>query len=88
MREWPAEVETMLHTAQLPSADMDASLDELIDMASALLDIPTDGSRIHALHVMFTTLAHFRSSHHFRELADANALDNQLKQGTSDRLEL
>ncbi|EJW76438.1 hypothetical protein WUBG_12652, partial [Wuchereria bancrofti] len=52
----------------LPSAALDVSLEDYVDICLALLDIPVQKSRIQSLHVLFTLFAEFRNSQHFRKL--------------------
>lgn len=61
---------------QLPSATLDVSLEEYVDICLALLDIPVQKSRIQSLHVLFTLFAEFRNSQHFRNLAKNNFMNN------------
>jgi len=95
MQEWPPDVEETLKRSALPSADMEVELETYVDMVSAvaymtrttkvcsIVDIPVHKSRVEALHLLFSLYAEFRSSQHFRALAD----DNELK-GHMDRIEL
>ncbi|EFO22390.2 hypothetical protein LOAG_06093 [Loa loa] len=76
MQEWPIEVENLLKNEQLPSAALDVSLEEYVDICLALIDIPVQKSRIQSLHVLFTLFAEFRNSQHFRNLAKNNFMKN------------
>ncbi|VDK79148.1 unnamed protein product [Litomosoides sigmodontis] len=90
MQEWPIEVENLLKNEKLPSAALDVSLEEYVDICLALLDIPVQKSRIQSLHVLFTLFGEFRNSHHFRNLAK-NVFVNSNEQSNfngPERLEL
>ncbi|VDO45330.1 unnamed protein product [Brugia timori] len=77
MQEWPTEVENLLKNEQvLPSAALDVSLEDYVDICLALLDIPVQKSRIQSLHVLFTLFAEFRNSQHFRKLTKNNFMNN------------
>ncbi|CAG9531373.1 unnamed protein product, partial [Cercopithifilaria johnstoni] len=91
MQEWPIEVENLLKNEQLPTAALDISLEEYVDICLALLDIPVQKSRIQSLHVLFTLFAEFRNSQHFRNLAKNNFMNNKNEQNNvnePERLEL
>uniref|UniRef100_A0A914WQG1 Intraflagellar transport protein 46 homolog n=1 Tax=Plectus sambesii TaxID=2011161 RepID=A0A914WQG1_9BILA len=77
MQEWPPEVEAMLKRVELPSADMDVSVEQYVDIVLNFLDIPVHKSRIQSLHVLFTLYSEFKNSQHFRNLAEKNELDNE-----------
>ncbi len=66
MDAWPAEFETLLSTAVLPSPDLDLSLGEYAKTLCALLDIPTYDNPIESLHLMFTLFIDFRNNPHFQ----------------------
>uniref|UniRef100_A0A915PT95 Intraflagellar transport protein 46 homolog n=1 Tax=Setaria digitata TaxID=48799 RepID=A0A915PT95_9BILA len=76
MQEWPTEMENLLKLEQLPTASLDVSLEEYVDICLALLDIPVQKSRIQSLHVLFTLFAEFRNSQHFRNLAKNNLVSS------------
>lgn len=89
MQEWPPEVEAMLKRIELPSADMDVSLEQYVDIVMNFLDIPVHKSRIQSLHVFFTLYSEFKNSQHFRNLAEKNDLDNEQRdEPEPDRLVL
>ena len=67
MQEWPPEVESLLSEMQLPSADLDCSLQTYIDMICSILDIPVHKSRIQSLHVLFSLYSAFKELHHFQD---------------------
>ena len=68
MQELPTEVEDLLRDAAIPTADLDCSLKEYVDIICALLDIPVHKSRIQSLHVLFTLYSAFKQSQHFQTL--------------------
>lgn len=88
MQEWPPEVEAMLRRVELPSADMDVSVEQYIDIVLNFLDIPVHKSRIQSLHVLFTLYSEFKNSQHFRNLAEKNDMDNGPVEPEPDRLVL
>lgn len=69
LQEWPQEVEELLGKIQLPSADLDLSLEQYVDLVCPLLDIPvhSKATRIQALHLLFTVYLEFRDSQHFTQ---------------------
>jgi len=79
MQEWSPEIEEMLKTTNLPSADLDCDLNEYIDIICSMLDIPVYTNRIQSLHVLFTLYSEFKNSQHFNQLAHDNLLSNELK---------
>eukprot|EP00730_Choanoeca_flexa_P013028 TRINITY_DN4896_c0_g1_i3.p1 TRINITY_DN4896_c0_g1~~TRINITY_DN4896_c0_g1_i3.p1 ORF type:complete len:354 (+),score=61.07 TRINITY_DN4896_c0_g1_i3:38-1063(+) len=82
MQEWPEEVEQVLRSVQLPSASLDVDIKEYSDIVCTLFDIPSNKSRIQALHLLFTLFVEFRNSQHFGDQPDA------LAETGKDRLEL
>ncbi|XP_053715560.1 intraflagellar transport protein 46 homolog [Synchiropus splendidus] len=69
MQEWPAELEELLGQVALPPARLNCSLTEYSDIVCGLLDIPVHGSRIQALHLLFSLYLEFRDSQHFTRRA-------------------
>ncbi|KAM4611518.1 intraflagellar transport protein 46 homolog [Polymixia lowei] len=69
MQEWPGEVEEMLGSVQLPTAELDCDLKQYVDVICGLLDIPVYKSRIQSLHVLFTLYLEFKNSQHFKHTA-------------------
>ncbi|XP_043854459.1 intraflagellar transport protein 46 homolog isoform X4 [Dromiciops gliroides] len=57
-------------TVSLPTADIDCSLAEYIDIICAILDIPVYKSRIQSLHLLFSLYSEFKNSQHFKALAE------------------
>ncbi|XP_071841559.1 intraflagellar transport protein 46 homolog isoform X2 [Apostichopus japonicus] len=82
MQEWPGEFEDLLNKIGIPSADIDCTLDQYVEMICAVLDIPIYQSKIQALHVLFTLYSEFKNSQYFKTLAEENKLDNKLKLGS------
>ncbi|XP_072469163.1 intraflagellar transport protein 46 homolog isoform X2 [Notamacropus eugenii] len=70
MQEWSPEFEELLGKVSLPTADIDCSLAEYIDMICAILDIPVYKSRIQSLHLLFSLYSEFKNSQHFKALAE------------------
>ncbi|KAL3319148.1 Intraflagellar transport protein 46 [Cichlidogyrus casuarinus] len=68
MSEWDPELELMLKSNKLPSADLECDLKEYVDIACALFDIPIYGNRIESLHLLFTLYMEFKSSQHFQQV--------------------
>lgn len=66
---------------QLPTAELDVSLEQFVDICLNLVDIPVHGqTRIQSLHAFFTLYSEFKNSQHFRNLAENNVMDNAMKQ--------
>uniref|UniRef100_A0A3B3BJK7 Intraflagellar transport protein 46 homolog n=1 Tax=Oryzias melastigma TaxID=30732 RepID=A0A3B3BJK7_ORYME len=65
MQEWPPEMEELLGRLRPPPARLSCSLEEYVDVACGLLDIPVSGSRIQSLHLLFSLYLEFRDSLHF-----------------------
>uniref|UniRef100_A0A3Q2I0H0 Intraflagellar transport protein 46 homolog n=4 Tax=Equus TaxID=9789 RepID=A0A3Q2I0H0_HORSE len=70
MQEWSPEFEELLGKVSLPTAEIDCSLAEYIDMICAILDIPIYKSRIQSLHLLFSLYSEFKNSQHFKALAE------------------
>ncbi|KAL0626892.1 LOW QUALITY PROTEIN: Intraflagellar transport protein 46-like protein [Plecturocebus cupreus] len=62
MQEWSPEFEELLGKVSLPTAEIDCSLAEYIDMVCAILDIPVYKSRIQSLHLLFSLYSEFKNS--------------------------
>ncbi|KAI6173775.1 Intraflagellar transport protein 46-like protein [Aphelenchoides besseyi] len=69
MDEWPSDLDVALRSLVLPTARLDCSIEEFADICLSIVDIPVNGNRIHALHLLFTLFAEFKNSQHFRSLA-------------------
>ncbi|XP_037522477.1 intraflagellar transport protein 46 homolog [Rhipicephalus sanguineus] len=66
MQEWPPDFEEMLAEVQVPTAELECSLEEYATMACLLMDIPVyKGKLIQSLHVLFTLFTAFKNSQHF-----------------------
>ncbi|KAI6243801.1 Intraflagellar transport protein 46-like protein [Aphelenchoides fujianensis] len=91
MDEWPADLDSVLRAATLPTAKLDCSVPEFADLCLSLADIPVHGSRIHALHLLFSLYSEFKNSQHFRNLASNGMLYGEAEGGSkaaAERLEL
>ncbi|GBM47088.1 Intraflagellar transport protein 46 [Araneus ventricosus] len=85
MQEWPPEFEEALNQFGIPSAEMDSSLEEYVELICGIMDIPVYRSKIQSLHVLFTLFLEFRNSQHFRSLAMNNEFgDGQANEGHSN----
>lgn len=69
MQEWPPEVEELLGRLRLPSARLDCSTAQYVDIICSLLDVPVYSSRIQALHLLFTLYLESRDLQHFTHAA-------------------
>lgn len=81
MQEWPPDFEETLNQVGLPSAELECSLEDYVELICGIMDIPVHRSRIQSLHVLFSLFLEFRNSQHFRSLAMNNEVDNSLKKG-------
>ncbi|GFX25682.1 intraflagellar transport protein 46 homolog [Trichonephila clavipes] len=72
MQEWPPEFEEALNKFGIPSAELDCSLEEYVELLCGIMDVPVYRSKIQSLHVLFTLFLEFRNSQHFRSLAMNN----------------
>ena len=66
MQEWPPEVEELLSKMKLPSAELDCSLPDYVDLVCNILDIPVHKSRIQSLHVLFSLYSSFKELQQFQ----------------------
>lgn len=71
MQEWPEEMAALLAQVQLPSAELDCSLENYADLCCGLLDIPVHQSpnsngRIQSLHMLFSLYSAFKQMQHFQ----------------------
>lgn len=78
MQEWPPEFEELLKEVGLPSADLDCTLEEYVQIIMGILDIPVHKSKIQSLHVLFSLYSEFKNSQHFKTLAMENKLENSI----------
>lgn len=69
MQEWPADVEELLGRLQLPTARLDCSTAQYVDVVCSLLDIPVYSSRIQSLHLLFSLYLEARELQHFTHTA-------------------
>lgn len=68
MQIWPEQFEAMLAKGdiQLPSVDLDLSIQEYAKLICILLDIPVyEGKQTESLHVLFTLFSEFKNNQHF-----------------------
>lgn len=65
MQEWPAELDELLRCLQPPPASLHCSLMQYCDLVCSLLDVPVYGSRVHALHLLFSLYLELRDLPHF-----------------------
>jgi intraflagellar transport protein 46 len=75
MQVWPEQFEEMLSKGeiQLPSTDLDMSVNEFARLICILLDIPVyDGKVTESLHVLFTLFSEFKTNQHFMGLGGEN----------------
>ncbi|UMM25708.1 hypothetical protein L5515_005418 [Caenorhabditis briggsae] len=86
MQEIPASFEQLLQKISLPTADLDCSLEEYVDIMLNAVDIPVGKSRIESLYVLFATLQEFERSQHFRSIAQPRTTDNNRGEGTSSNI--
>ncbi|KAI6648460.1 Intraflagellar transport protein 46-like [Oopsacas minuta] len=69
MQTWPREFEQIVRNIKLPSSELDCDLEQYVDIVCALLDIPVQQNRIHALHILFSLFLEFKASQHFKDSA-------------------
>lgn len=62
MQEWAEELETTLNVHSIPTPELDCSLEEYINIVSAILDIPIQNNKIASLHLIFSLLNEFQNS--------------------------
>lgn len=72
MDVWHPDVEELLNSIELPSPDLDVSLEGYIRIVCSILGIPVHNlsnskSCIESLHVLFTLYSDFKSNQHFRQ---------------------
>ncbi|KAK8768908.1 hypothetical protein V5799_014627 [Amblyomma americanum] len=92
MQEWPPDFEELLAEAQVPTAQLECSLEEYATMACLLVDVPVyKGKLIQSLHVFFTLYTAFKNSQHFGAMEAAAAgrtVTEESDAGGVDRLVL
>lgn len=76
MQVWPPQFEDELARCQLPSPQLDLSLEDYARIVCALFDIPVHDSITESLHVLFTLYSEFKNNDHFRNEMDAAAGNN------------
>jgi len=72
MSEWPKEMEEMFKNMKIPSADMNCSLQEYIDIVCSILDIPVYKSRVQSLHLLFSVYSAFKQMQQFQNDTPSN----------------
>lgn len=65
MQEWPHEMEKLLETAKLPSAELDVDIKTYARIVCSIVDIPVYSNVTESLHVLFTLYSAFKDSVHF-----------------------
>lgn len=67
LQVWPQDFEELLNSdLQFPPTQVDLDIDQYVRVMCGILDIPTYGSLIESLHVMFTLYCEFRANQHFQ----------------------
>lgn len=67
LQAWSPEFEELLNSdLQFPPTQVDLDIDQYVRVMSAILDIPTYGSLVESVHVMFTLYCEFRANQHFQ----------------------
>eukprot|EP01116_Phalansterium_solitarium_P021623 TRINITY_DN679_c0_g1_i3.p1 TRINITY_DN679_c0_g1~~TRINITY_DN679_c0_g1_i3.p1 ORF type:complete len:347 (-),score=125.89 TRINITY_DN679_c0_g1_i3:326-1366(-) len=66
MQEWPNELEKLLESIKLPSADLDVDIKTFARIICAVVDIPVYNNITESLHVLFCLYSAFRENTHFR----------------------
>jgi len=66
MQEWPHDMEKLLETIKLPTADLDVDIKTFSRIICSIVDIPIHTNVTEGLHVLFTTYSAFRENIHFR----------------------
>ncbi|XP_025016745.1 intraflagellar transport protein 46 homolog [Tetranychus urticae] len=68
MQEWDPSVESALSNFNLPTAELDVTLDQYVTIICSLLDIPIHQSKIASLHLLFNLYYEFQNSQHFKQI--------------------
>lgn len=67
LQAWSPEFEELLNSdLQFPPTQVDLDIDQYVRVMCAVLDIPTYGTLVESLHVMFTLYCEFRANQHFQ----------------------
>jgi intraflagellar transport protein 46 len=67
LQAWSPEFEELLNSdLQFPPTQVDLDIDQYVRVMCSILDIPTYGSLVESLHVMFTLYCEFRANQHFQ----------------------
>ena len=84
MSAWPEELEELLASVNLPTADLNVGLKEFVRLLCGVLDIPTyKSSTVESLYVMFSVFSEFQDSQHFHRQRRESLLD-RLKDNQKD----
>ncbi|KAM7540713.1 hypothetical protein Aperf_G00000047015 [Anoplocephala perfoliata] len=67
MSEWPSDFEKTLKSAEIPTAFLNCSLKDYVDIICAIMDIPIYNNRIESLHLLFSLYMEFKNSQHFQK---------------------
>eukprot|EP00898_Chlorokybus_atmophyticus_P003097 jgi/Chlat1/3789/Chrsp259S03926 len=65
MQEWPPEMEDLLSTVRLPTADLSLDTEAFAKIVCTILDIPVYSNLVDSLHVLFSLYVEFKSNPHF-----------------------
>lgn len=84
MEEWPPEFQQLLSKLQIPSAGLNCTLENYIDIVCNILDIPVYESRIESLHVFFSLYSSFREVQMFHGHNDISEVDRLSIPGGED----
>eukprot|EP01116_Phalansterium_solitarium_P008531 TRINITY_DN2244_c0_g1_i2.p3 TRINITY_DN2244_c0_g1~~TRINITY_DN2244_c0_g1_i2.p3 ORF type:complete len:129 (+),score=55.97 TRINITY_DN2244_c0_g1_i2:297-683(+) len=66
MQEWPNEIEKLLESIKLPTADLDVDVKTFSRIVCSIVDIPIHANVVEGLHVLFTLYSAFNANQHFR----------------------
>eukprot|EP00002_Diphylleia_rotans_P016933 TRINITY_DN3292_c0_g1_i2.p1 TRINITY_DN3292_c0_g1~~TRINITY_DN3292_c0_g1_i2.p1 ORF type:complete len:285 (+),score=61.48 TRINITY_DN3292_c0_g1_i2:371-1225(+) len=70
MQIWPSEVEEILNTVNMPTAEVDLDVKGFSQLACGLVDIPihSKGPNVHveSLHLLFSLFSEFKYNQHFQ----------------------
>eukprot|EP00753_Platysulcus_tardus_P015071 PLAT4757.1.p2 GENE.PLAT4757.1~~PLAT4757.1.p2 ORF type:complete len:419 (+),score=223.91 PLAT4757.1:76-1332(+) len=68
MMQWPEEMEEVLKSVRLPSAELNLDLAEYVQVLCAILDIPVYTNMIESLHLLFTLYSNIKSHPQYQAL--------------------
>jgi len=87
MQVWPPPLEALLNRTQLPTAEIDASVEDYSQIVCSLMDIPVHQDRglIQSLHVLFTLWMAFRNNQHFKNMiSTSHFAEDDFRPSTAD----